>query len=107
MAGWSGSLRGAELPANWHITQPRILARDGFQCQHVRQDTGRRCLEHARDVDHIIPHSQMGSDDDDNLEALCKYHHGQKSGREGGIASGIARRAAKKTGARRHPGLLP
>lgn len=107
MAGWTGSTRRASLPAGWHLTQPRILARDGYQCQHYRQDIERRCLLPARDVDHIVNNAQGGSDADDNLEALCKYHHGQKSGSEGGKASAIARRARKKTEAPRHPGLLP
>lgn len=105
MSGWKGSTRHAELPAGWHITQPRILARDGYQCQHVRQDTGRLCLAPARDVDHIISHADGGSDDDSNLHALCSYHHGRKSGREGGLASGVVRRARRAAAKPVHPGL--
>lgn len=107
MAGWKGSTRRSALPPDWHITQPRILARDGYQCQHIRNDTGRPCLAPARDVDHIVSNGQGGSDADSNLESLCTYHHGQKSGREGGLASGVARRKKAKATGRRHPGLLP
>lgn len=107
MPGWEGSTRRADLPADWHVTQPRILRRDGYQCQHIRQDTGRLCLRRARDVDHIISHVQGGGDDDNNLQALCGYHHDQKSGREGGIASGVSRRAKRQASKPLHPGLLP
>lgn len=105
MTGWEGSSRRSELPADWHITQPRILARDGWQCQHRREDTGRLCMLVARDVDHIVPHSQGGGDEDSNLQALCEYHHGKKSGREGGTASGISRRNKAAAAKPKHPGL--
>lgn len=105
MAGWKGSTRAKDLPPDWQRTQPRILARDGYQCMTRRADTGRLCLAAARQVDHITPHSAGGGDDDTNLAAICDYHHGKKSGREGGIASGVARRAKAKAALPRHPGL--
>ena len=105
MPQWEGSNRRSRLPSNWASIRRQVLSRDGYSCMHVRQDLMRLCLLPANEVDHI----EQGADDDrmEALQSLCPYHHGQKSGREGGIASGIARRAAKKTGARRHPGLLP
>lgn len=106
MTGWKGSQRRAELPPDWHITQPRILRRDHHACQHVRADTGRKCGARARDVDHIVPHHLGGGDEDANLQALCPHHHSKKSGQEGGIASGKAR-AKKAAGSKPlHPGLL-
>ncbi len=105
MTGWKGSSRRDALPPDWHITQPRILARDGHQCQHIREDSGRPCADPARDVDHIVPHSQGGSDDDSNLRALCPWHHNQKSGREGGLASGLSRRTKAAKAKPKHPGL--
>jgi 5-methylcytosine-specific restriction enzyme A len=103
--GWVGSNRRATLPLNWPEITLRILRRDHHRCQWVRYDTDRRCLRHANDVDHIIPYSQGGSDDDQNLQTLCPYHHGKKSGREGGLASGIARRARADAARPLHPGL--
>lgn len=38
----------------------------------------------ATDVDHIMPKSQGGTDDWDNLQALCKSHHSEKTAREDG-----------------------
>jgi 5-methylcytosine-specific restriction protein A len=101
--GWIGSNRKAELPRNWPQIVARILTRDLHRCQWIRVDTDSRCLAHANQVDHIEP---GGPDEDWNLQALCAYHHGKKSGREGGIASGKAR--AKKAAASKplHPGLL-
>ena len=47
------------------------------------------CLEEhiirsATEVDHILPKSQGGADDWDNLQALCKSHHSQKTARKDG-----------------------
>lgn len=106
MPNWEGSKRRSTLPDDWAVTTLRILRRDFHRCQHIREDTGKRCLGQARDVDHIIPNSQAGSDADSNLQALCEYHHRQKSGREGGRASGKARRAKRDAAKPLHPGLM-
>jgi len=106
MPNWQGSDRRDTLPADWAQITVRILRRDFHRCQHIREDTGRRCLAQARDVDHIIPHSQGGGDDDGNLQSLCPYHHLRKSGREGGLASGRARRARRDAARPLHPGLM-
>ena len=102
--GWIGSTRRERLPPNWEREiRPRILARDGYQCQHVRADTGRKCLARARQVDHIVP----GDDhSDSNLRALCDWHHQQKSSSEGGRASSAARKKRKAATPKRHPGIL-
>jgi 5-methylcytosine-specific restriction protein A len=105
--GWVGSTRRQTLPTNWETEiVPRVLARDHHRCQHIREDTGRKCLRRARDVDHVIPYHLGGTDDAGNLEALCGWHHGKKSGREGGIASGVSRRASRDAAKPLHPGLL-
>ena len=106
MTGWAGSNRRQSLPPDWHITQPRILSRDGYQCQHRREDNQRLCLMRARDVDHILSHAEGGSDADSNLMSLCSYHHLKKSGGEGGRASGVSRRAKSAAAKPKHPGLL-
>lgn len=105
--GWIGSDRHDSLPADWPQTQLRILNRDYHRCQWVRYDTGKRCLKHARAVDHIISHADGGGDEDSNLQSLCDWHHNKKSGREGGLASGKVRRAKRDQAKPLHPGLLP
>lgn len=104
--GWKGSDRRHTLPANWGQTCLRILNRDHHRCQWVRQDTDRRCLAKAHDVDHRTPHSEGGTDDDSNLWALCTWHHARKTGIEGGTASGVARRAKRDAAKAIHPGLM-
>jgi 5-methylcytosine-specific restriction protein A len=105
-SGWVGSNRRSELPPDWPIICLRILLRDHHRCQHVREDTGRKCGRRASSVDHITPHSQGGTDDDSNLQALCDWHHGRKTGIEGGTASGVARRAKRDASKPIHPGLI-
>lgn len=98
---WSTSTRKEQLPDEWPTIRRRILARDRYMCQHIREDTGRICGARATDVDHIIP----GDDhDDSNLRSLCSWHHDRKSSSEGGRAASRARRtrAAKFTD---HPGF--
>jgi len=105
--GWVGSDRHSHLPPGWSSTTvPRILKRDGYRCQHVRFDTERKCLRPAADVDHIVSDADGGSDDDSNLQSLCVYHHRQKTGREGGIASGKAKREQAQASKPVHPGLV-
>lgn len=105
MPGWSGSNRRNELPANWESEiRPAILMRDGYRCKHVRFDTDELCGRYANEVDHI-----QGKWDHrpENLQALCHYHHLQKSGGEGGRASQAARRARSgRPAPRKHPGIL-
>jgi 5-methylcytosine-specific restriction protein A len=57
----------------------RIQIRDGYSCQLC----GRVCDKHEGEVDHKIPLSQGGADDDGNLQWLCKEPcHRIKSQRE-------------------------
>jgi 5-methylcytosine-specific restriction endonuclease McrA len=106
MPGFEGSDRRRTLPADWPTIVKRILIRDHHRCQHIREDTQRKCGRRASDVDHIISYKQGGTDDDSNLQALCAYHHGKKTGREGGTASGRARAARRTAEQPVHPGLL-
>lgn len=106
MPGWSSSDRRHELPANWASeVVPRIMTRDHRRCQHIREDTGRCCGRRATDVDHI-DQTRRHDHSDGNLQALCQWHHRRKSGREGGIASGTARRTRAQATKPVHPGLL-
>lgn len=105
LPGWQGSDRRQRLPSNWQSEiRPRILNRDRYRCQHIRFDTGEPCNLYANEVDHI---SRGDDHRDANLQALCHYHHLQKSGSEGGAASQAARNARYgRPGKAKHPGLL-
>lgn len=99
MPGWTSSTRRDRLPANWPTIRRRILRRDRHQCQVIKED-GTRCLEYATDVDH----KQAGDDHrDENLQAICSWHHRKKSSREGGQASAQAKRARAPRGRPEEP----
>jgi len=36
----------------------------------------------AEEVDHLVPKVRGGTDEDDNLQSLCRHHHSQKTARE-------------------------
>lgn len=101
--GWRGSTRRSRLPGDWHIIRRNILDRDGHQCQHIRYDTGRKCLAPSHEVDHIV---ENDDDSPENLHAICPWHHRQKTGRHGGRRSGQARKAKAKAQRPKHPGLI-
>lgn len=45
-----------------------------------------RCPSRATTVDHVIPRSRGGTDDESNLQALCATCNGRKAAREDGGA---------------------
>jgi len=105
MSAWQNSTRRDRLPPDWAKVRKRILRRDRSKCQW-RKTSGQLCLQPANQVDHRNP----GDDhSDENLQSLCEWHHGKKSGGEGGRAS-QAQRAQARNKLRRptevHPGLL-
>ena len=60
----------------WTKLRAHILRRDQYLCQP--------CLTKGRptnatQVDHIIPKSQDGEDDSDNLQAICDQCHKEKT----------------------------
>lgn len=57
----------------WSRIRRRVLSRAGFSCEMEG------CRAPATEVDHIIPRSRGGSDEMDNLRALCPPHHREKS----------------------------
>jgi 5-methylcytosine-specific restriction protein A len=63
----------------WEKARERVLERDCGLCQPCRR-AGR--LTAGPIVDHITPKAQDGSDDDDNLQAICKDCHTEKTGIE-------------------------
>ncbi|USD68125.1 HNH endonuclease [Vibrio sp. SCSIO 43136] len=76
-AGRSRHERG--YGSGWDRLKRIILKRDKHLCQLCLQK-GRAVI--ATDVDHILPKSQGGTDDETNLQALCKRCHRSKTATE-------------------------
>lgn len=89
-----------------HQTQrKRILRRDQHRCQLH----GPTCIGMATEMDHRIPVAFGGSDDDTNMQAVCRPCHQHKSSMEGVQARNAdrARRRQRMTLPQpKHPGLL-
>lgn len=98
---WSTSDRKDSLPANWVQLRAQILHRAGGRCESRKRD-GTRCWDKAVAVDHVLAHSEGGTDDPSNLAAICEWHHKIKSSAEGG--RGYQKRMAKlRASIRREP----
>lgn len=105
---WETSDRKSTLPADWPVRRQVVLSRAKGRCE-VSHKSGRRCWDDAKDVDHIVPHSEGGSDDYSNLQAICSWHHSKKSSAEGGRAFQAAdaeRRKILKHPVEEHPGRI-
>lgn len=63
----------------WDKIRQRIMHRDAGLCQQCKRE-GLVALAYA--VDHITPRAEGGTDDDHNLEAICKPHHQRKTAAE-------------------------
>lgn len=71
-----GSRHERGYGSEWERLRKRILSRDKGLCQPcLRQGKPRP----AQAVDHIVPKSKGGTDDDDNLQAICKACHQVKT----------------------------
>lgn len=75
----------------WSRKRKAIFERDNYLCQeHLRYNKIVRVDlhgEHAGICDHIIPESEGGTDDDDNLQTLCKACNKIKTAKEGARAA--------------------
>lgn len=71
-----GKWTGRKMPANWAKTRRQVLAECGGICEVPG------CPNRATEVDHIIPHSQGGSEARSNLRGICEPHHRVKSAEE-------------------------
>ena len=81
--GKSSTERG--YGGEWRKAKDRVMRRDGGICQP--------CLPRvtaATEVDHIKPKSSGGTDDDDNLQAICAACHQRKTDAEIGRATRVA-----------------
>lgn len=90
-----GSRHDRGYGAAWVKTRERILTRDYWLCQACLSTgkltaLGVKRWDHA--VDHITPKSKGGSDDDDNLQSLCRECHWHKTEAEAAEAQGRRQR---------------
>lgn len=80
-----GSRHERGYGSKWDRIRPRIIARDNNCCQACLAD-GRVTLvghkPYTAYVDHITPKAEGGTDDDDNLQTLCRACHTTKTGAE-------------------------
>lgn len=63
----------------WRRLRDQILARDGFMCQ-CEKCKGVKLIAH--EVDHIIPVAKGGTDHPNNLRAMHRDCHAEKTKRE-------------------------
>lgn len=74
-----GSRQARGYGAEWERTRKRILNRDKGLCQPCLK-VGR--FRPAKQVDHIVPKFEDGTDDDGNLQSICKDCHDAKTAEE-------------------------
>lgn len=75
----SSSARGYD--ARWQRLRKMVLARDPL-CSDPFGVHGDTAVP-ATDVDHIVPRSQGGTDDESNLQTLCHACHSRKTVQDG------------------------
>ena len=71
----------------WDKTRARIMMRDGGICQPCLKLGS---VHPGTEVDHRTPKAQGGTDDDDNLQTICKDAHRAKTVVEALHARGLA-----------------
>jgi 5-methylcytosine-specific restriction protein A len=101
---WDSSRRRKD-PPGWSATRKAVIDRADGQCQHIPEGETQtqRCYLQGTDVDHIVNVAQGGSEELDNLQLLCTWHHKQKTAKE--AAANRVKRTERHPG-ERHPGLL-
>lgn len=63
----------------WERLRQTIMERDSFLCQPCKRNG---YVTAAKQVDHITPKANGGTDDPSNLEAICVRCHKAKTARE-------------------------
>lgn len=97
---WESSTRRPD-PPGWKALRQRVISRAQGQCEYLPPATGQaqtsqRCFYPGKDVDHIVNVANGGTDDMENLQLLCDWHHKQKTQAEA--------KANRKPRSERHPG---
>ena len=95
---WGRQADFEPLPKNWARLRRRVLRRSEL-CHVCR-------LPGADEVDHIVPRSAGGTNDEANLAPIhANPCHRRKTAREGHAVRWGAMRAASRRPVGRHPGL--
>jgi 5-methylcytosine-specific restriction enzyme A len=75
--------------AAWERIRLAILQRDRYLCQECKRQgrftqlvVGNRAASNSARVDHIVPKARGGTNDEANLEALCRLCHDAKTALE-------------------------
>lgn len=90
--------RTQPMPPRWEQTRRRILKRDGHICYICGQPG-------AGSVDHIVPVSLGGGEEDSNLASVHEYPcHASKTAREARMLNPMA--VSRKRSEEEHPGLV-
>jgi len=93
-SGWATHRPAANAYAyrsGWQATVKRVLERDCYQCQLRYPGV---CVSRAREVDHIVQPEAGGTDDLENLRAVCTPCHRRRTGQQGALAK--QRNAARR-----------
>lgn len=93
---WQGHDRKASMPSGWDAIRAAVLKRDNYTCY--------KCGAYANHVDHVQNAASGGSDELENLKAICEPDHRVKSSAEGGRAK-AAKQPKRQRPAEPHPGL--
>ena len=84
---WSQVSRHARgYGSQWDKLRKVILRRDNGLCQHCAKD-GKTTK--ATDVDHIKPKAKGGTDEETNLQSLCRPCHDAKTAADEGRSKRI------------------
>ena len=98
MTGWASSAWGNGSTRAWRTQRARALHRDEHTC--IIQ--GPTCTHEATEVDHVINKAAGGTDNLDNLRAVCAPCHNTITKQQ--AAQGRQRRSNKRTPLK-HPAL--
>lgn len=82
-----GSASSRGYGSDWRVLRDQVMQRDGGLCQPCRQ-LGRVSV--AKQVDHVVPKAEGGTDDLANLQAICPACHAAKTGREAARGRGAS-----------------
>ena len=96
MPGWHRESRQSRgYGRQWEKARAAAMRRDMHLCQPCKR-AGRITV--ATECDHIVPKAKGGTDDHDNLQAICTACHKDKTAREAAEAQGRPHRAKVVTG---------
>ena len=103
MTGWKHDRRSRHergYGTAWDKLRKQAMTRDDWLCQP--------CLRKGRatpatECDHITPKSQGGTDDLDNLQAICTDCHKAKTAQESAEAQGRTHRRKRRVGLDGYP----